>query len=349
MKNTLTINRLCLIAFLVSLSTNLPRLVLLLNRGEGQWALSWSDWGLQIVYGFLLAALMLYLQFFTPFSTGVLSDSIGRRIGLYVLIYVVCTVVFVQTHWRLLASDEPLRSFRMGYFFRDLFIMGVSILIANFMKAQNQKQTLQIRNQHLENEKLKAELNALRQQLNPHFLFNSLNTLGSLMREDVEKSQFYLENLAIVLRFSLDVQQKELIPLSEELRLLRAYAHLLTIRFGEKLTIDFKNLENTEGVQTGFLPPLALQLLVENAVKHNEISSKKPLRIEIKQSDDGAFLEVHNNLNPKPQHTEGGLGLHNLNARYELLSQKSIEIQKDAHFFKVILPILKHENPHHRR
>jgi two-component system, LytTR family, sensor kinase len=266
MKNNIDINRLLSIAFLISLLVSLPKIVLF-GAGNSPRALSFAggaDLGLQLFYSFCFAALILYLNSYSTLKR-------FQKMGLFAFLYIACTVVFIQTHFRFLDVEERI-GFRLGYYFRDFLILFTSILISNFLKTLTQKQTLVLRNQHLENEQLKSELNALKQQLNPHFLFNSLNTLNSLIRHDVDKSQFYLENLATVLRFSLDVQHKELIPISEELRLLKAYNHLLTIRFGEKLTIE---MPITEGGINGFVPPLALQLLVENAVKHNEISTKK--------------------------------------------------------------------------
>lgn len=305
---------------------------------------------LPLIYGFLFTTLIVYLNTYSRLV-------FWQKTGLFAFLYIACTIVFVQTHIRFLGVEERLGVFRLGYYFRDFLMLLMAVLSSNFLKTLMQQQVLLRRNQHLENEQLKAELNALKQQLNPHFLFNSLNTLHSLMRQDVDKSQFYLQNLATVLRFSLDVQHKTVIPIAEELRLLDAYIYLLSSRFGEKLTIFMPNTEgvhclNTfvKGDKNGFVPPLALQLLVENAVKHNEISSKKPLIIHINWVENGKFIEVVNNLNSKTQITEGsGLGLHNLNTRYQLIDNQSISIQSDGTFFTVVIPILTHDSFNHRR
>jgi two-component system, LytTR family, sensor kinase len=342
MKITNEKSRLFAIALLMSLLVNVPKILMLSSGNAARLGLIFGalDFVLPIIYGFCFAALILYTNTYSTLG-------FWQKMGLFAFLYVACTVVFVQTHWRLSGVNEHMGIFRLGYYFRDFILLLTAILVSNFLKMLNQKQILSLRNQHLENVKLKAELNALKQQLNPHFLFNSLNTLHSLIREDVTTSQFYLENLATVLRFSLDVQHKELIPIAEELRLLKAYNHLLSIRFGEKLKIE---MPNTEGVAYGFVPPLALQLLVENAVKHNEISTKKPLLIRINVLENGQFIEVINNLTPKPVDTEGsGLGLHNLNARYQLIGNKDITIKDDNNFFTVTIPILTHDNFNHRR
>jgi two-component system, LytTR family, sensor kinase len=122
---------------------------------------------------------------------------------------------------------------------------------------------------------------------------------------------------------------------------LEAYMYLLNIRFGDKLQFELDDLKNVKG----FLPPFALQLLIENAVNHNEISTKKPLKITLNFDAQLNQLHIKNNLNPKRQPSEGaGLGLANLNNRYLLLTRKSIEIEQNEAFFDVKIPIIEHEN-----
>jgi two-component system, LytTR family, sensor kinase len=324
------------IAFFISLLASLPKIILssVGNTTRVNAFLSWQDLVLQLFFGFCFGVLVLY--FYNYFQL-----PRWKKAAIFSVSYIVCTVFFVQTHLHLLTLEGQGFS-RVSYYIRDLIILTTAIITSNYLKTIRLKKALAIRNQHLETENIKAELNVLRQQLNPHFLFNSLNTLHSLMREDVAKSQFYLENLATLLRFSLDMQNKEVIPLLEEFRLLKAYIYLLSIRFGEKLTIVLP--ENLD-LSVGLIPPMALQLLVENAVKHNEISTKKPLKIVINWAENGTSITVHNNLNPKKQVEEtSGLGLFNLQSRYELIDNQSIVIKKETSFFSVTIPILKHES-----
>jgi two-component system, LytTR family, sensor kinase len=330
MKNSIEQWRLLLIALLISLLVSTPR-AFLLNVGTAARGSSGLDFGIQLFFAFCFATLILFINTYR-------NDGFWQKMGLYTLIYIVCTVLFVQIHWQLSGITEHIGFFRVGYYFRDLMILATSILVSNFLKTLFQKQTLLNRNQHLENEKLKAELNNLKQQLNPHFLFNSLNSLNSLMREDVAKSHIFLENLSILLRFSLDNQKKDLISLEEELRVLNAYIYLVKIRFGDRLTILLKNTE----VVKGKVPPMALQLLIENAVNHNEISSKKHLEIRLDIAENEENITISNNINPKHTPSEGtGRGLYNLNTRYMLLANKEIDIIDTNGIFKVTIPIIK--------
>jgi two-component system, LytTR family, sensor kinase len=324
--------RLMVIALLLSILVNIPKAIFILGGNQVHRIVVLDGWdvALQTAYGFIFSALILFLNTFKNWS-------LRQKLIFFFLIYIATTVFFIQTHWRIIGTTETLAPFRLGYYARHFFLLVCSVLVSNFLKDQLQKQTLTLRNERLENEKLKAELNALRQQLNPHFLFNALNSLSSLMREDVAKSQTFLANLSILMRFSLDFQKKDLVTLAEERHLLDAYTYLLKIRFGDRLTFSFDNLDITKGK----IPPMALQLLIENAINHNEISSKKPLDISIKMSENKDTIIVSNNINPKPSNTEGlGMGLYNLNTRYMLLANKEIDILDTDGFFKVIMPIL---------
>ena len=320
------------IAYLLAVLVCSPRLIQILSHTDANIKdyMGWDDYFLQLTFSFIFALIILYLN-----SNQTLI--LWKRIFFSLLIYFFCTVIFIKFHFIILDISEPNRGLRVGYHFRDVFILCTSILTINFLKATQQKQELAIQNKSLEAENLKAQLNSLQQQLNPHFLFNSLNSLQSLMREDVEKSQIFVQNLSTVLRYSLDFQKKELITVSEELQLLEAYFYLLKIRFGDKLRLKFEKIE----LAKGHVPPLALQLLIENAVNHNEISTQKPLTIQIIFDSESSTLSVINNLNPKRQNTSGGgLGLFNLNNRYELLSKKQIEITQNDVEFRVVIPIL---------
>ncbi len=320
------------IAFALAVLVCSPKLIFILANNERALLnnVSWTDFCVQFIFSFIFASIILYLN-------NNQTLSFWKRVLYSLLIYFICTIIFTLLHFKILDISESNRTIKVGYHFRDMFILCTSILTINFLKATQQKQELTLQNKSLEAENLKAHLNSLQQQLNPHFLFNSLNSLQSLMREDVEKSQIFVQNLSTVLRYSLDFQKKELITVSEELQLLEAYLYLLKIRFGDKLRLKFEKVE----LAKGFLPPLALQLLIENAVNHNEISTQKPLTIQVIYEKESSAIIVVNNFNPKRQNTSGGgLGLFNLNNRYELLSKKQIEITQTEGEFKVVIPVL---------
>lgn len=187
-----------------------------------------------------------------------------------------------------------------------------------------------------------AEFKALQYQLNPHFLFNSLNTLLSEIEYNPNNAKIFTTRLADVYRYILQTQEKKTVPILEELDFLKAYIYLHQVRIGKGLCFSYKMPEGNlkEVLSSKRIPPLALQLLVENALKHNTTSLKKPLTIELIISSDLHFVVIENNLRPKKNVKSLGGGLNNLAERYRLLSGKQVYIEKDEKTFKVQIPIL---------
>lgn len=191
----------------------------------------------------------------------------------------------------------------------------------------------------LKRERASSELQALRNQVNPHFLFNSLNTLASIIPEDPKKSVEFVQKMSAVYRKILDLNEKEAVTLAEELLTLDEYLFLVQTRFPENLHV-VKNIQPDD--MKRFVVPMSLQNLVENAIKHNVVSKKKPLVITIDSIGD--FVEVRNELQPKlTDETSTGTGLLNIENRYRLTFGRSIEIDKTEHSFGVKLPLVKIE------
>lgn len=191
-------------------------------------------------------------------------------------------------------------------------------------------------NERLKKENIKAQLDTLKNQVNPHFLFNSLNTLAALIPENSDLSVEYVEKLSRVYRFVLEIKDKKLITLREELKALDAYKFLLQIRFGEKMRFSINIPDNKKDLM---LVPLSIQMLIENAVKHNVISQKKPLSIEIFTEQD--YVVIQNNLQPKTQvYNSTKTGLLNIEKRYDLLTGKKPKIMSNNQYFIVKLPLI---------
>lgn len=189
----------------------------------------------------------------------------------------------------------------------------------------------------LKRENLKAQLNALKTQVNPHFLFNNLNTLSSIIPEDPKLAVDFVQQLSKVYRHILEVRDEQSIPLKEELDVMKAYAFLLQTRFGENLGI---NINVPEEKMQRKIVPLSLQILMENAIKHNIVSSDKPLKIDV-FTENGRLL-VRNNLQKKNQLSEStGLGLENIRKRCRLLSDKKVEVIADENSFTVSIPLIE--------
>jgi len=191
----------------------------------------------------------------------------------------------------------------------------------------------------LKSEQLSRQYQSLKDQLNPHFLFNSLNVLTTLVYEDADKSAEFIQRLSKIYRYVLEVQNEELVPLERELSFARNYLDLYKVRFGESL----KFILEVDDHQPLNLPPLSLQLLLENAIKHNITSSADPLQISIEKKDDE--LWITNTFQPKlTQEIEStGVGLDNIKKRYSLISDRKIIISHTENSFIVILPLLQIE------
>jgi sensor histidine kinase YesM len=191
--------------------------------------------------------------------------------------------------------------------------------------------------EQLRSEKFASQYQSLKDQLNPHFLFNSLNVLSNLVYEDADKSAAFIQKLSKIYRYVLEVQQEELVSLRQELDFAKNYLELQKIRFEENLNFKVE-VPDCEGC---FLPPLSLQLLLENAIKHNIASQENPLFISILQK--GKELWVSNTFQPKTSQNEPstGVGLENIQSRYRILSDLNPEIFQSEHEFLVKLPLLK--------
>ena len=193
------------------------------------------------------------------------------------------------------------------------------------------------RNSHeLQKEYIKIQYRQLKSQINPHFLFNSLNVLVSLINKDSERASEYVKKLSEVYRYVLTYDMKDLVTIREELDFIKNYMEILILRFGKGL--GFKT-EVEKDYLSYHIPPMTLQLLVENAVKHNIITPSSPLVIQI-STDDGVLC-VSNNVNPR-NHVESsnGIGLNNLNEKYLFLANKGIDIRADEAVYLVKLPLI---------
>lgn len=219
---------------------------------------------------------------------------------------------------------------------RDFVISMIVCISCYLIYLVNKSQMVQIENQQLRAENLLNQYEALKNQLNPHMLFNSLNTLRSLIRETPDKAQDYLQELSYVLRYTLQGDESQSVTLREEMEFANAYIFLLKMRYEDNLIFDINISEESEHK---LLPPISIQLLLENAVKHNEISSKNPLCIKI--YSEGEMLIVSNALQPKLTPSRGtGIGLENLSKRYLLLFKKEISVQEENGCFLVKLPLI---------
>jgi len=193
-----------------------------------------------------------------------------------------------------------------------------------------------LRQEALQRKAVELQLEAIKNQVNPHFLFNSLNNLSSLIYIDQAQAVEFIEKLSSIYRYVLEQKDKKTIAWKFEKQFLESYLQLMKVRFGDNL--NYKIGVSYDDIFE--VVPLATQILIENAIKHNSISGEKPLFIEIFKTED--YLVIRNNLQPKRIiETSHNIGLENINSQYELLTQKKI-IKSDADgFFTVKLPVIK--------
>ena len=227
------------------------------------------------------------------------------------------------------------KAFYKTYWFIGCCLLFSALLLYWYIK--NREQSLK-RMERLRQEKIQFRFEVLRNQVNPHFLFNSFNTLISTIEDDPKMAVEYVEQLSDFFRNIVTYRDKDIIALKEELNLLQTYFFLQQKRYGDTLVMQV-NI-NEEAATTNYIPPLTLQLLVENAIKHNAVSRESILKIAIYISGDK--LIVHNNINPK-QHKDSssGMGLQNIINRYNILTDKKVQINNDNINFIVSLPLIK--------
>jgi len=215
--------------------------------------------------------------------------------------------------------------------------MLVTIIVSLFffsLNFLNKWEELAKELEQRKNKALYAHIESLQNQIKPHFLFNNLNAVTSIIPKDSDMAIQFIHQLAKVYRYILDQQQEEVVPLETEIAFAKSYIFLMEIRYKNRLKVHWE-----VPVKTGTVPPYVLQLLLENAIKHNVISKHKPLHIYIERT--GQVLTVRNNLQVKQaEGASWGIGLNNIKERYELLSNEVVKIVETASDFIVEVPVL---------
>jgi tetratricopeptide (TPR) repeat protein len=209
-------------------------------------------------------------------------------------------------------------------------------------RIENEKSNLQEENLMLQKENLTAKFETLKSQINPHFLFNALNSLYALVGTDTKRSQDFIMQFSQLYRKVLEFNDMPVVSLKQELDLVNHYLFLQQIRFGNNLRV---RLDIDPSLIEYFIPPFALQILLENAVKHNIVSAEQALEVIIRTNSEDHSLIVSNTLNRKkdPDLSSTGTGLKNIMRRYEILSDRKPEFRMDRNYYLAILPLLKEE------
>ena len=224
----------------------------------------------------------------------------------------------------------------LGFTFRvNLFLHSINAIVFFISQYKN----AQLEAEKLKKQNAEARFEALRNQINPHFLFNSFNVLASLVHKDADTSSKFIEQLSNVYRYLLYNQKNKVVPLHDELRFIDSYIFLLKIRFADNLNI-INDID--ESLSSLYIAPATLQLLVENAIKHNIVSKADPLTIKL--SSEREMVIVENNIQLKPvKEPSSQIGLKNISERYDYLCGKdAVTIEANSHFI-VKIPLLNLE------
>ncbi|MDB5155428.1 MAG: histidine kinase [Mucilaginibacter sp.] len=259
----------------------------------------------------------------------------GLLLGIVVMFGLACIQQFLLTH---LNFGPVMLMFEVrGILVSVMFYMFIHLL---YQSAQNQQAGIELERTKADN--LSAQYELLKQQVNPHFLFNSLNTLKYMVESgDVHSVDFILK-LSDFYRFTLESRKLNVITLAEELEIINSYMFLLKARFEDGLDLS---IEIDPEYYQSFIPPFTLQLLIENCIKHNVVSLDKPLKIRLYSAHDCLVIENRLQLKRMPE-ASTGIGLENINERYLHLVHKKIEIKASETLFTIKLPII-HENSHY--
>lgn len=226
------------------------------------------------------------------------------------------------------------KPFYLSIWFIVLNIISLIAIITWFVRSR-EKRLKQI--EAKKKEKLEFEFQTLKNQVNPHFLFNSFSTLISIIDENPEDAITYTEALSGFFRDILEVKDQPLIPLNEELQMMSNYTTIHQRRKGNNFMVE---IYLDDSIKKTKIPPLTLQLLAENALKHNIIGKHKPLTVTIKNTDKTIIVENNKRLKKQTAHSTG-IGLKNISERYKLISGKEIDVEETSEYFRVILPIIK--------
>ncbi|WDF67433.1 histidine kinase [Sphingobacterium oryzagri] len=271
------------------------------------------------------------------------EKNVRKFLYAFIIANIVFTGLFVfliDYVFRVLLYNEPVQHFLKTQSFNNYAIIGtISLLIGLTFFAlgyYKRRKNTEILQQGLIANRATAEFESLKAQIDPHFLFNSLNVLASLIEEDQQRAIDYTHSLSAIYRYITEQKDKQLVPLADELAFADSFIKLVKIRFEN--AIIFRNMLESHTADR-YIAPLSLQLLLENAIKHNVANEEAVLEISISQDDD--YLIVTNNLQEKtikPQSTH--IGLSNIRQRYALLTERIVHIEKTDQYFRVKIPLL---------
>lgn len=327
-------------SFAVTLLLNVPRLLITVSRRDlaETYGLTYNEVLLRTVIMFCFSWLVLSYNVKWKHLWNSRTKKNFKLTDLVVNAFLLLVGVTTLTFFKQFIADYFLdaKSYFFVSFFMYLTVLVILLLLSWLVNLTAQHQQSILEKEQAKRKALHHQLEALRTQVNPHFLFNTLNSLNALIRQKSDKASVFVDKLSWLLRATLQQSDNDYISIQEELDYLEAYVYLQKERFGEKLNIE---ISIPVEWKKEMIPSFSLQLLVENAIKHNVISNKQPLNIKI--FIDEKFLIVSNPIQKRRDAIDSiGKGLSNLSTRFQLLKKEDIQIEKSENRFLVKLPVL---------
>lgn len=280
-----------------------------------------------------------YLDIKVPWLSHPLKRLIYQTLGMILLCaFFILLAIGIAFIWHRNFEDVNMQLFLKQVILSLKIAFGILIiasLVTNSILFFKKWKDAAVEQERLKHEHTALQYETLKNQVNPHFLFNSLNALIQLIHTDTKKAETYVKKLSELYRYVLDQKDKETVSLKRELQAVEDYIFLLKIKYGDNLNVIFPD-ELPIGTR---IVPLSLQMLVENVIKHNVIAHSKPVEITIFLKDD--YLVLRNNINNKKDKEHStGIGLENISNRYRYLSDQPVVINNDKDYFEVRLPLL---------
>lgn len=326
-------------AFLITLMVNSAKLMALNSDGiiSRYWQFNIWEYGFQFIYNLIFCLVLFYLNLSdSKFFSGFRENKQYWKLYTFNTLVVLAAIILGSLIHSVWFGILHLPGGRIrGYFVRFLLSTIMIAVVIRLILLMRESRNKDLINEQLNSAYLTAQLQLLQEQLNPHFLFNTLSSLSAIIRENPPLAQNYIHHLSKIFRYTLLRSGNDLVTIEKELDYLNSYIQLVKMRLENTFQIQINISEN---ILSKELLHLSLQPLVENAVKHNKATVSSPLILEI--YDENKWLIIRNNLQPTISEAEGtGLGLVNLNERYKLQLHKEIEILQTEQYFTVKLPL----------
>ncbi|EQB92494.1 histidine kinase [Elizabethkingia anophelis 502] len=304
---------------------------------------------ISLMYSMLLGVGNGYLNNFLDSKYSWTEETRKRTIiGIIATVIINIILVYICNYLNFIViqGENPENMWNGKMNFRNWFFVNLALLISAILHAKGFMQALKnatkkaVTEQKIIASSANAQFESLKNQLDPHFLFNSLNVLSALIEENPDNAQKFTSSMSKIYRYVLEQKDKEVVSLDEEINFARTYIELLKYRFEDSIIFHL-NIEDDNSKD--FVVPLSLQLLLENCIKHNHATSAKPLQVEIFAKE--GYLIIKNNLQKRELPNEkSGIGLSNIVQRYSLLTKRNVFIENGENTFSVKIPILTQKN-----